>query len=287
MTLRRCFFCLSAAWLASGCGMSSTSDPLEGVDAPAAPRTPDAPPAPSTDTAFRFNRLMLADPHLWFGSGALCFDITDTVNTVATNVLEVDGSKPPDGLLDGSLALVFHPFDPSPGTQLSVDLEVPVCTAPATSSTCTATTQTPKYDMVATVQGSGDCIELIDGTISSHPLPTVPSAPCFGTAPTTIKLSFLGADIALESAQGAASYDGDQLPVGLIRGFLRLADAQAIVIDVPGFIDAPLASFLYGGGSCHDSTDDPNGDMDVGPNGEMGWYVYVTFSAEAVPYQQK
>jgi hypothetical protein len=287
MTWRRWLWGFSAAWLASGCGMSAASDPLEGIDAPARLGAPDAPVASSTDTAFRFNRLMLADPHLWFGQGNLCFDITDSVNTVATNVLEVDGSKPPDGLLDGSIALVFHPFDPSPGKQLAVDLEVPVCSAPATGSTCSAGADTPKYDMTATVQTTGSCIELIDGTVSAHPLPVVPSAPCFGTASTAIKLSFLGADITLADAQGAASWDGDQLDVGLIRGFLSLTDAQAIVIDIPGFLTAPLSHFLYGGGSCHDSPDLPMGDMDVGPGGEMGWYVYVTFSAEKVPYVEK
>lgn len=283
---RRCFWGFWAAWLASGCGMSSSSDPLSSVDAP--PAHPDAPVASSTATAFRFNRLMLADPHLWFGQGDLCFDITENVNTVATNILEVDGSKPADGLLDGSIALVFHPaFDPAPGKSLAVDLEVPVCSAPATGSICTATTDTPKYDMVATVQTSGNCLELIDGTVSAKPAPLVPSAPCFGTASTAIKLNFLGADITLADAQGAASWDGDQLDVGLIRGFLSLADAQAIVIDIPGFLTAPLAHFLYGGGSCHDSADHPMGDMDVGPGGEMGWYVYVTFSAEKVPYVEK
>jgi len=290
MIWRRWFWGFWAAGLASGCGMSSATDPLETPMGSDAPVQPDAPVASSTATAFRFNRLMLADPHLWFGQGDLCFDITDSVNTVATNVLEVDGSKPADGLLDGSIALVFHPFDPSPGKALAVDLEVPVCTAPATSSTCTATAATPKYDMTATVQTSGDCLELIDGTVSAKPAPVVPSAPCFGTASTTIKLNFLGADITLADAQGAASWDGDRLDVGLIRGFLSLADAEAIVIDIPGFLTAPLAHFLYGGGSCHDSQisgDHPMGDMDVGPDGEMGWYVYVTFSAEKVPYAEK
>src|SRR5215470_14051194 len=118
MTSRRRLLGFSAVWLASACGMSSATDPIETIDAPA-PAMPDAPLPASTATAFRFNRLMLSDPHLWFGSGDLCFDITETVNTVATNVLEVDGSKPPDGLLDGSLALVFHPFDATPGKQQS------------------------------------------------------------------------------------------------------------------------------------------------------------------------
>src|SRR5262249_47759987 len=155
----------------------------------------------------------------------------------------------------------------SAGASTAIDLEVPVCTAPEQRSECSATADTPKYATTVTVQGSGTCLDVLPGTASN--LPDVPAAPCFASAATTLKVSFLGADITLVDARGAATYDGDRLQDGLIRGFLSKSDAEALQFHVPNYATLSLASFLYGGGSCHDDATGM-GDLDVGPDGQLG-----------------
>jgi hypothetical protein len=267
-----------AALAACGSDTSMGGVADAGIDA----RPPDAAINTSV-TAYRWSSLRLADPHLWVGSGDVCIDITEPVNNFASNILQLDQSSPPDGLLDGSVALVFRPFNPGPTATSQLTLEVPTCTAPYTSSVCTGTDDTPRYAMTATAQASGTCVDVLPGTIGGRN-PDVPTAPCFGTAKTTIGLHFLNADIMLQDAQGGATMNGTKLDNGLIRGFLSLTDANAIMLTAPGYDPTPLAKFLYGGGSCHDSSSHPMGDLDTGPHGELGWYVYVTFTADQAPY---
>src|SRR5262249_17926142 len=126
-------------------------------------------------------------------------------------------------------------------------------------------------------------LDVLAGTASD--VPSVPAAPCFASAPTTIKVSFLGTDITLVDARGAATYDGDELQSGLIRGFMSQADAEALQLTIPNYGTHSIASFLYGGGSCHD--DGSMGDMDRGPEGELGWYIYLRFEAVKVPYYER
>lgn len=269
------------------CGADENTDPLQtGIDAGVVPGAPDAPFVPTANiTAFRFDSIGVADPHLFVGLGSICLDVTEIVNNVATNVLQVDANEPHDGLLDGSLALVFRPFVNKPGASTTVDLEVPDCLGPALSATCRATADTARYTLTASAQGTGHCLESIPGTATDEPSPI--ESPCFTTDTRTIQLNFLGADITLRDARGGASYFGNKLNPGLIRGFLSKADAEALVLEVPGYGQRSIASFLFGGGSCRDNPGQPMGDMDRGPNGELGWYVYVTFTAVSTPYAEE
>src|SRR6266581_8772115 len=93
----------------AACGAPSADNPGLTGNIPPDAGPPDAPRL-SSATLYRFRSLGLADPHLWFGLGDVCIDVTDIVNNVATNVLQVDSSDPPDGTLDGSLAIAFRPL---------------------------------------------------------------------------------------------------------------------------------------------------------------------------------
>src|SRR5262245_16078056 len=103
------------ALVAAACGSAASDDTgITGHNTPDA-GPPDAPPL-STATLYRFSSFGLADPHLYFGAGTLCIDVTDFVNNVATNFLDVDSSSPKDGMLDGSLAIAFRPLVTAAGS---------------------------------------------------------------------------------------------------------------------------------------------------------------------------
>jgi len=275
---------VSAVARGSSSGLD-TSDQGGGADARRVPDAgPDAAP-PQVTTAFRFDELRLADPHLYVLAGVACLDVTAIVSSFATQILDKDNSTPPDGLLDGSIAIVFRPLRTGEGARTSIDLEVPSCTAPEETSTCSAGPETPRYATTTTNVTQGACLTVLDGTATYPPI--LPEPPCFTSEPATIGLNLLGADITLHDARGAATYDGDYLRDGVIRGFLPKKDAEAVLISIPGYPSYALSSFLEGGGSCHDSPTRPMGDLDVGPDGELGWYVYVTFDAVKVPYTER
>jgi hypothetical protein len=268
------------ALLLAACAADETAAGLETrptVDA----GLPDA-PAFTGPAAFRFDSLALIDPHIHVLAGLACVDATLIVNGLATRVLQVDGNQPPDGLLDGSLALVFDVLDTSATARNSVDLVAPSCSAPAATSTCTGAATTPRVSLPTVNQATGSCLEVIEG--SATDVPRVPVGPCFATEVQTFELDFLGTTLTLRGARGAARYDGDRLRDGLIRGFLDREDAEALELAIPQLGTRSLASFLEGGGSCRDSVENPRGDRDVGPGGEDGWWVYVAFTAVRVPW---
>ena len=69
---------------------------------------------------------------------------------------------------------------------------------------------------------------------------------------------------------------------GLIRGFVSETDADAIILpDTIDFVGGlPLSAVLPGGtGNCNGGDD-----RDVGPGGESGWYFYLNFTADPVPW---
>ncbi len=276
---------LAVLTILGGCGASDV-DAITPADA--GPRADAAPPPdaarPSTPgiTAYRFDSFGLADPHLHVLVGAFCIDITGIVNTVATRFLQEDALEPHNGFLDGSLALVFRQLDLGASAENVVDFEVPRCTAPWNDSTCSGDAETPRYSTTTRSQAAGACLEVLPGTAVD--VPRFPQGPCFSSAPTTLELEFLGAKITLRDASGAAAFEGDRLEDGVIRGFLSKADADALMLTIPDVGTRSMSSFLEGGGSCRDAAENPRGDLDVGPNGEDGWYVYLTFGAARTPY---
>jgi hypothetical protein len=239
-------------------------------------------------TAFRVTDLDIRDPHIFIDAIG-CQDVTESpLNESLQSSITDDAGSPadpqtPDGLLDFSALVVMHPVDPAAATTSLELLMGADCTAPMESTSCS-----PGAAAVATAEAanapSAACdIILADTTTGSYtPAPPVAPAPCFASDSTDGELRldpFVLSDYAI-----AASYDGDPasgLVSGVVRGFMSEADAEATTVDTP--VGArTVASLLPGGdGSC------ASGDArDAGPDGEPGWYFYLAFTAEVVPYPE-
>jgi cysteine-rich repeat protein len=254
---------------------------------------PEGPPP----TTFRFTDLDLKDPHIYVDTGFPfgCQDVTNSVplglatpvNGQIQNAIQMDADG--DGYLDLSFLLIFRPLDQTPGITGAMDLATGQCTAPMAGTSCDLQPMTMLNPTTFMNTASGTCLAAIPGTTTPRvggytPTITNTTGPCFVSGSIVIMLTIGGATITLQGSQVAATYVGvpaGSLSNGLERGFLSEADADAAIIDVPGFGMMPLSSLLPGGtGNCA-SFDD----RDVGPDGTtMGWWFYLNFPATAVTY---
>ncbi len=284
---------LLAAWAATIlaaapllAGDAIFSDGFESGDASAWSLSVGGPP-----TAFRFTDLDLRDPHLFVEvviGIPLCLDPTDdplpvvgfSFNQTLEDQLTMDGDG--DGLLDTSLLTVFLPLDLS-ATGRPIEVAGGLCTAPLATTTCTedpsAATLATTYDAI----DPGVCLETVPGTTSGYvPGVTEPPEPCFVTAAESLTVPFGGIEITLVDAQVAATFAGDppdQLIFGLLRGFLREADADLLLLpaEFPLVGGQPLSTLLPGGtGNCA-AGDDRDQHL-----GESGWWFYLNFTADRV-----
>jgi hypothetical protein len=245
-------------------------------------------------TVLRFADLDLRDPHVFvvlpvFG----CSDVTDVtplgdgVNPMIEEAITTDGE--PDGLLDLSLLLQFRPFDPA-GVGQRVDFRSGSCTAPLASTTCAHDgVSNPAilwYDAIEADLGVNLCLEPAAGTTSGYSPPIeAPSAPCFATQPGDVTVSILGLEVPLRETRIAAAFAGgppQTLASGLLSGFVAEADADALIFppSVPIVGGQPLSSVLPGGaGNCA-----AGDDRDV-LDAVTGWWFYLNYPADEVPYQ--
>lgn len=242
-------------------------------------------PAPSV---FRLGELMLRDPHVFlpvlFGPITLCTDVTDLVdvglNPQIAASLAADANT--DGRFDSSPLLVFDPLrgDGAPGHLVSRGGDCSVA-APLQCTPDTAAAAVRSY-RAFTLSGSDHCLEPLAGTTSSWAggiaVPQ-PGGHCYATTAADMVLSTGTVTIPLfDTAFGApvpaatGSTGG-----GLLRGFLRAADAATITVPVNGNT-LPLSSLLPGGaGSCRASG---VGGVDTW-NGESGWWFYFEYRQDA------
>lgn len=214
----------------------------------------------------------LADPHV-FALGSL--DVTETVNGMLIDALTADGDDPLDGLLDLSVVIVFDPLDPDAASS-PAEIVFADCTAPLADTTCSRTATSTVLPGTAT-NGDAACMAPTDGTTSGYAPPVgVPGGRCFATTSADFDLALGDITIPLLDGRVAARYAGDQLVEGLVAGFLTQAAAEATVVpaDIPVVGGQPVASLLKAA------------DMDTGPGGEAGWYFYLNYTAETVPYQR-
>ncbi len=250
---------------------------------------PITPPAP-----LRFTSFEIRDPH-FFGDFPVpvgCFDFTDdpipivgtpSVNDSTATAMVSDDDL--DGCLDFSLMLLFRPFNAS-GVGEIVDTRSGNCTFPDTSTSCHVKTQGTAERGAYDGLTADPCLMVLPGTTSGYtPGITEPSAPCFVTAADDLSLSiFADQPLPLRDTQISAttvSTAPDNLTEGLIYGFLREEDADALLIpaDIPILGGLPLSVLFPGGtGNCA-----PGDDTDM-HEGFNGWWFYVNFTAENVPW---
>ena len=245
------------------------------------------PPAP-----LRFTSLEVRDPHFVANFPLVgCFDFTDTpvpfvglsVNSALATSIVTDNDS--DGYLDLSLMLLFRPFDTDAVGEI-VDARNGACVPPAGATSChvhtSGTEVRGNYDGLP----NGPCLTIDPGDTSGYsPGITEPTAPCFTTATQNLYFTVFGDQpLHLRDAQISAHTVGtapDDLTEGLIVGFLREVDADAIFLPAsyPIVGGQPISVLLPGGtGNCFGGDDkDMNGVY-------TGWWFFLNFTAENVPW---
>jgi cysteine-rich repeat protein len=227
-----------------------------------------------TPTAFRISQMTLADPHP-FAAGVL--DVTDTVNDLIRDSIEMDASMPADGLLDFSVVPVFRPLDQTAAASVPMDIVFADCTDPLANTSCTRTADS---DVVSATAMNDDCLAPIAGTTGGYsPAVVTPGAPCFGSNAVTFDVGLGDINLHLEDARISATYSGDpatSLTSGLIFGFVSEEQADATILpeDILVVGGMPLSSILK------------DEDKDTGPGNAPGWWFYLNFTAQPVGYTE-
>ena len=240
--------------------------------------TPSPTITPKPTVAFRFRTLTMADPHVYALFGG-CADVGYLVNGQIRTAITTDGTDA-DSFIDLSALAVFRPLDQAAAGG-NVDVGFADCTLPVGSESCSFSVapQSTTYSN----QSSGTCLGPIAGTNRFEV--TSVQAPCFVTGNVTQTFLLGAISIPLQNVRYAGTYSGNPatvLSAGLLTGFLSESDANVIILpaDFPLGAGQPLSSLFPGGaGNC--STFD---DRDVGPDGQLGWYFYLQYTAAAVTF---
>ncbi|HKE46733.1 MAG TPA: hypothetical protein VKB52_01605 [Rhodanobacteraceae bacterium] len=231
-----------------------------------------------TATVYRIGRIALRDPHVSYSLG-FCLDVTDTLNQQLQDQLDADADG--NGFYDASPLAIMKPYAEDGAAHL-FESEDGDCTT-ASPSHCTPGTVPPVARWYASFDVSPPtvCLGPLPGTTSGYTPPVpAPGGQCFATSAldTTLPLGTLA--VPLWDTQFAAPWPalGGSTSGGLLRGFLREADADAIDVDLNGQ-SVPLSRLLPdGNGSC--ATNVPNGlDSD---RDEPGWWMYLEYRLDAV-----
>lgn len=251
-------------------------------------------PAIPPPTAFRINNAWIRDPHFFADLPPFvpCTDLTVTglppylpsANAALATKITTDDNG--DGYLDLSVMLLFRPWDPNAVGE-TVDVREGACDAPAPPTSCFVDSSGPavraEYDGLV----SGPCLEIVKDTSNPAYTPAIdePGPPCFTTRAIGLYFEVLGdLQLLLEDAQISAEVVGagpDSFTKGLIIGFLReeVADSILIPASYPVIGGTPISTYLPGGsGSCAGHTDKDT------YLGKPGWWFYLNFTAENVPW---
>jgi hypothetical protein len=229
-------------------------------------------------TAYRADQVELMDPHLFALNGAL--DVTDTVNSSIATAIGEDGDSPPDGKLDLSLVMVFRPVDLAAASGRADVVLTANCTAPVTTTECSADADSTVVQTTAT-NGDSACLTVDAATTGGYdPAITVPAGPCFATDMHDVTITASGVDLALTDSRIAADWGAtgapDRLENGLLVGFMSETTAQQTTIpDSTPIVGGEMLSTLL-----------QDSDKDTGPGGESGWYFYFNFSAGVVTFNE-
>lgn len=263
------------------------------------------------NVGFRITSLVLEDPHVWTtllnnAGDTTCRDQTATINGAIDDDLNAGNS----GHLALSPVVLFQPLNDKAGGTTIADLVFASCTAPAASSSCSATGATTRFEGTADVMNSAadatdPCLDVLDNTHNdTYGDITTPAPACFGVPFGTVTLNVpittpFGPGeliLVLTDVVAAATYHpgtgaNDQLVDGELRGFLTTTSAGGeshIHVDIG--IDLAVGTFLAGGNNnCAATLDMPIDDRDKHDPGDAdvnGWYFYLKFTGVKVPYSE-
>ena len=248
-------------------------------------------------TAFRVTQAFIRDPHIFvLVLGLLCSDVTDGGATTSANgqlnQRITSDTMPMDGFYDLSILAVFNPLQQGMMTnpiELITQSDCTVATS-STPTTCRPHAGATIVNGTATNHSSGSCLGILPGTVHPYNPPvTVPSAPCFDSDSHDITLPVAGAMITLHGSRAGATYSGNpatQLINGEIRGFLTEMDANMTTVMISAInYNGPLSGLLPGGnGNCQSGYSDKDTGPDANGNTVPGWWFYVNFTAQKVPF---
>ena len=230
-------------------------------------------------TVFRIGAIALRDPHVFVALGPLCIDSTAELNGEFQSDLDADQDG--DGFYDASALAVFRPFDTS-GAPGRFENQSGLCTT-ALPSQCTPGSDAPivRWYQAFDAAPADVCLGILPDTTSGYDPPiAVPSGQCFSTAAADASFALGSLAVPLWDTQFAAPLPA---PIGstgggLVRGFLREADADALMLDFDG-VDVALSSLLPdGSGSCaRNVAHGKDTDRD-----EPGWWMYLEYRLDAV-----
>lgn len=244
---------------------------------------------------YRAADLDLRDPHVFLNvPGFGCQDFTDdpaggglipSLNSQLAAAVTGDGDGDGDLLLDLSVLFGFRPLDvAAAGGRL--DRALGDCSAPLAGTVCDW--QRPPIPVTADYDGlaAGTCLAPHPGTTSGYsPAPAEPIAPCYTSSPRQVTLELIETRLELLASQAGGEFLGGPPPAsiegGLLFGFLTEAAADAILLpaDLPIVGGQPVSILLPGGtGNCAAGDDrDTFGGM-------SGWWLYLDYRAEPVPF---
>lgn len=235
--------------------------------------------------AFRIDDLDLRDPHVSILVGA-CIDFTDaplaghSLNGDLAALIQTDAGG--DDVLDLSIATVFRPLTPQMPSS-PVEIHFPACSTPFASTACHGAASSATA-LTAVQLGAGTCLGTLPGSTRPYvPAITSATAPCFHTGDADITIPLLGASVPLHYARIGATYvNGQPTTNGVLRGFLTVADATAIVLGAEplSFLEGRTLASLFPGGAGNCS---PHSDIDM-VAGVNGWWLYFNFTTREVTW---
>jgi len=234
---------------------------------------------------YRITTLELRDPHIWLAPIVFpCQDVTTSgpfgfsVNGVISDSI--------NGLELNLLTQLSPARQDAPGGDVSVITAE--CEEANGGVSCSNADPANVTSTTFTNTSSGTCLEPVPGTTSGYDPPIQPPADgCFASEAVSLTIDLAGAPIALTGAQVAAEYSGSpprQLLGGLVTGFISEEDADDISIEIDLIGEIVLSSALRGGTDNCSAPSPEVGDRDTGPDGEPGWWFYLYFEAEEVPF---
>lgn len=223
--------------------------------------------------AWRIGALELRDPHVYYSFGA-CLDVTDQLDAGIQQQLDADSDG--DGFYDSS-AIEFM----LPGDQQAFGSVEGHCTTSSPSQCDPVPPVVPRWYGEFKVTAPTVCLGPLPDTTSGYTPPVpAPDGHCFATTWADATVAFGSLAVPLLDTALAAPFPANtgSTSGGLLRGFLREADADQITVD-PGTGPVALSSLLPGGtGSC--ATNVTNGiDSD---RGEPGWWMYLEYRFDSV-----
>jgi hypothetical protein len=241
-------------------------------------------------TVFRFSELSVRAPHFYVRPLFTCKDVTDkgifgkpSINEQLNASISGDDAEAPDGLLDLSLMLGFRPFDPH-AVDGQIDFELGRCSAAPGAIDCERDPDVAPVSTLFANQTDGPCLAPQDDHLSGMSYESGPAtitAPCFVTERAAVALRLGLVEFPLQDFEVAAAYAEGGLGHGLLRGFLREADAdEQLLPEHMAVIGGRPVSFLLPGGSDNCAGHDER----VMHDGEAGWWIYANFRATRIEH---